>query len=298
MKIGIIGLGVMGKNHLRVLSQIAGVDITALCDPATEGDFGIPLYRSVDEMLDKATLDAAIVAVPTPLHEKVALRLIDAKIHMLMEKPIGSSGKEGLNLMNNADDRGIKLAIGHIERFNPVVQTLKKEMMGKEVYSISITRVGPFPPRIGDVGVLTDLSVHDIDLVRYVTQCEFQKMHIFRSRKIVNHSEDNAEISFELENEIVGNITTNWLTPFKRRKIEVACKEAYYEADLMSQELLEYSGYERNNSYVTRWCFVQKGEPLRRELEAFVHYLKTDEMGELACAGDSIKTLEILEEHI
>lgn len=298
MKIGIIGLGVMGKNHLRVLKTIDGVEVAALCDPVAEleGE-SAPLFRDVSTMLEVAPMDAAILVVPTPLHEEVAELCLQKGIPLLIEKPAASNSESAKRILATTESNNLKSAIGHIERFNPVVDALKKEVVGKEIYSISITRVGPFPPRIGDVGVLTDLSVHDIDLVRFITGREFTEMKIFRSRKIVNHSEDNAEISFSLEDDIVGNITTNWLTPFKRRKIEVACKEAYYEADLMSQELMEYSGYERNSSYLSRWCFVQKGEPLRRELEAFISYLKTGERGHLATIEDSIKTLEILETH-
>ncbi len=295
MNFGIIGLGVMGKNHYRVLKRIDGVNIIALCDPFCDSSFSEPLYRDVDEFLDKHTFDALIIAVPTPLHKDVVLKCTTKTKAMLIEKPVAGTLKCANEILNAT--KGLITSIGHIERFNPVIETLKKELANKEVYSISITRVGPFPPRIGDVGVLTDLSVHDIDLVRFITGREFKDMKIFKSKKIINHSEDNAEISFKLDDEIVGNITTNWLSPFKRRKIEVACSEAYYEADLISQELMEYSNYQLNNSYISRWCFVQKGEPLQRELSAFTNYVKTGERGDLATIEDSIKTLQILEEY-
>lgn len=297
MKIGIIGLGVMGKNHLRVLNNIEHVEVGGLCDPVATLDSPLEIYKDLPSLLQNGAPDAAIVAVPTPNHPEVVERLIAEGIPLLIEKPAASSSAAAKEMVNQAEAGDIRCAVGHIERFNPVVDALKKEVADKEIYSISFTRVGPFPPRIGDVGVLTDLSVHDIDLARFITGREFEDMQVFKSRKIVNHSEDNAEISFRLQDDIVGNITTNWLTPFKRRKIEVACKEAYYEADLMSQELMEYSGYERNNSYVSRWCFVQKGEPLRRELEAFINYLQTGRIGNLATIEDSVKTLEILERY-
>ncbi len=298
MNIGLIGFGVMGKNHYRVLKNIPHCRVAGVCDPILSvGDLEENIYRSVKELIEAEKPDGLVVAVPTPLHEKVALECIEQGVDILLEKPIASNVKSAKKILEASKKEGIRCAIGHVERFNPVVETLKNEIKDKEIYSISITRVGPFPPRIGDVGVLTDLSVHDIDLVRYVTSREFVDMKIFKSKKIHNHSEDNAEISFSLEDDIVGNITTNWLTPFKRRKIEVACKEAYYEADLMSQELMEYSSYTQNSSYLSRWCFVQKGEPLRRELESFIGLLQDRSSEALATFEDSIKTLEILEKY-
>lgn len=295
-RVGIIGFGVMGKNHYRVLKNIKECEVVGVCDPfIEENSIEERVFKSAKELLEMGNLDGVIVATPTPTHESISLECISYGVDMLLEKPISSSVESSMRILEAAKKSGIKCAIGHVERFNPVVETLREEIKNKEIYSISITRVGPFPPRIGDVGVLSDLSVHDIDLVRYVSGREFVDMKIFKSKKIHNHSEDNAELSFLLEDDIVGNITTNWLTPFKRRKIEIACKEAYYEADLMSQELMEYSSYQRNSSYLSRWCFVQKGEPLRRELEAFIGMLDNRGLLGLATFEDSIKTLEILE---
>ncbi|MFP4333228.1 MAG: Gfo/Idh/MocA family protein [Campylobacterales bacterium] len=299
MRIGIVGFGVMGRNHFRVLKSIPSATIGAIVEPTLEeGEFkGVMVFDSIEKMSKNASLDALIIAVPTPLHESVSLKAIELGYHLLIEKPISQTSESGRKIEAAAKAKGVKCAIGHVERFNPVVQTLKNELKDKEIYSISITRVGPFPPRMANVGVLTDLSVHDLDLVRFVSTREFKDMRIFKSQKIHNHSEDNAEISFLLDNDIVGNITTNWLTPFKRRRIEVSCKEAFYEADLISQELMEYSQYQKNNSYLTRWCFVQKGEPLRRELKAFIEFINNGEDGHLATLEDSIKTLDILERY-
>lgn len=293
-KIAIIGMGVMGKNHYRIIQGIKNVEIVGLCDPIAEDNFAHKLYRNLDVMLNEIEIDAVIIATPTFLHKEVALKCIEKDISLFIEKPVASTIEDGKKILEEATKKNIKVVVGHIERFNPVVQALKNELKGKEIYSINITRVGPFPPRIADVGILTDLAVHDIDLIRFITQKEIEDISIFKSKKIHNHYEDNAVLSFAMEDEIVASITTNWLTPYKKRKVEVACKEAYYEADLMSQELLEYSSYEVNNSYVTRGCFVRKSEPLLNELESFVDYLKTDKKPISATIEDSIKTLEIV----
>lgn len=296
MRISVIGLGVMGKNHLRVLSNIQEVEVPCVCDPVAEGDFGALLYKDLDEMLKKEKLEAAVIAVPTAFHKAVALKCIEHGIHVLIEKPVAPSVMEGAEIQRAAIRANVKTAVGYIERFNPVVGALKAELENKEIYSISITRVGPIPPRIADVGILTDLSVHDIDLIRFITGKEIKKSNIFKSQKIHNHYEDNAILSFELNGDVTASITTNWLTPFKKRMIEIAAKEAYFEADLMNQGLSEYSHFEgtnKFNSYATSEVFIRKQEPLLNELEAFVHYVKTGERGNLATIDDSVRTINI-----
>ena len=136
--------------------------------------------------------------------------------------------------------------------------------------------------------------MHDIDLIRFLTGRQIKAVSIHKSKKIITHHEDNAVLSFRLEGDTVASITTNWLTPFRRRKIEVSTKDAFYEADLLSQELTEYSPYKGNNSFAVRNCFVQKGEPLRNELASFIGFLKGDGAINLATIEDSIATLEVI----
>jgi len=296
MNVGVIGLGVMGKNHLRVLKQLPGVDIVGVCDIANKEDLGTPFYKDLDLMLEEKNFDALIIAVPTFLHKEIAFKCIKKGINLLIEKPIAQDKKEGEEIAAVAKENGVKTAIGYIERFNPVVLALKENLKDKEIYNISITRVGPIPPRITDVGILTDLSVHDIDLIRYISGKEIVKQNIFKSQKIHGNQEDNAILSFILEGDITASITTNWLTPFKKRTINIATKEVYFQADLMNQTLAEYSSFEgtnKYNSYVISNIFVPKQEPLVNELNAFLHYVKTGEIKNLASAKDSIKTLEI-----
>ncbi len=292
-KIALIGLGSMGKNHYRVLKNISGIKIVALCDIEQKHKYAERFYTDIDEMLEKEILDAAVIVVPTFLHKEVALKCLDKGLDIFIEKPVASSIEDGYIIEKRAKELNKKVCVGYIERFNPVVEALKRELTDREIYSIGITRVGPFPPRIADVGILTDLSVHDIDLIRYITGREIEKKSIFKSQKIHNHHEDNAILSFQLDHEVVASITTNWLTPFRKRKIEVATKKGYFEADLMGQDLVEYSEYQKNNSYVIRNCFVQKEEPLLREHKAFLKFLKTGNRGGLSTIRDSIITLEI-----
>lgn len=295
IKIAIIGLGAMGSNHYRIMQRIGGVRIVALCDPQKEAkDYTHPFFKSLDAMLERVAIDAAIIAVPTFLHKEVALKCIEKQIDLFIEKPVTSNVSDAKAIADAVAATGIKCTVGHVERFNPVIAALKSELEQKEIYTIEATRVGPFPPRIADVGILTDLAVHDIDLIRFITQKEIEEVAIFKSQKIHNHHEDNAVIGMKLQSDIVASITTSWLTPYKERVLEVACKEGLFVADLMMQELTEYSRFEGThtyNSYAVRKCFVQKQEPLLTQMQAFVHYLYTDQRGELATIEDSIATL-------
>ncbi len=293
--IALIGLGAMGRNHYRILKKFNDrVNICALCDPKPSDSFKAPFFKDIDTMFKNTSPDAVFIITPTFSHKDIALKCIEHGTHLFLEKPAASTAEDAKKIEEAAALKGVKSCVGHVERFNPVVQALKKELENKEVFSIGITRVGPFPPRIADVGVLTDLSVHDVDLIRFITEREITDRAIFASRRSNSLHEDNAILNFRLEDETLAQITTNWLTPFKKRTIAVACKEAYYEANLITQCLTEYSDFHVNNSYVVRNCHVKKDEPLLKEVEAFIDFLDNDgKKGSLATINDSVITLEI-----
>jgi UDP-N-acetylglucosamine 3-dehydrogenase len=168
LRIGVVGVGTMGSNHARVLAGLSGVRLMGVADPdpaqreLVNRALGCPAVSDLDSLL-KFGVDAVTIAAPTHLHREIALACIARGIHVLVEKPIASTVEEGHDIIRAARRADVTLMVGHVERFNPAVQAIKEAIRGENILSIAITRVGPFPPRMSNVGVVIDLAVHDID---------------------------------------------------------------------------------------------------------------------------------------
>ncbi len=296
IKVGVIGLGSMGRNHARVYSEIAGVELVGVADVDCETSLDIAsryhtaAFTDHRELLEKE-LDAVSVVVPTSLHREVAIDVAQTGVNLLVEKPIADNLEAASDIIDAAERNNVKLMIGHIERFNPVIPILKSGIAETDVSLIEITRIGPFPPRISDVGVVTDLAVHDIDLIRYLTESEIIDIHSLISGNIFGH-EDTAVLSFATASGVLARVTVNWLTPYKVRDITIASKQRYLKASLIEQKLTTYSPNGSPNSYIVKETSVPYGEPLRLELEAFINCVQNDIPPPIS-GEDGFRSLEI-----
>ncbi|MBW8303729.1 MAG: Gfo/Idh/MocA family oxidoreductase, partial [Brevundimonas sp.] len=169
LKFGVAGAGVMGRNHARVLSDIRDVELTHVFDPDAVTAEGVAEAYGASpvttaEAFVAAGLDAAVVATPNRTHADLTVALLEAGVHVLVEKPIAATVDDARRMIEAAKANDRVLMVGQVERFNPAVDAVKRAIDGDDIISIQITRVGPFPPRMGEVGVVIDLAVHDIDI--------------------------------------------------------------------------------------------------------------------------------------
>lgn len=296
LRVGIVGVGVMGSNHARVLAEIAGVELVGIADPdPSHREFvsralGCNAYSDIDGLLS-AGVDAVTIAAPTHLHHPIALACIRSGAHVLVEKPIASTVQEARDIIAAAKRAGVTLMVGHVERFNPTVEAIKDAIRGEDILSIAITRVGPFPPRMSNVGVVIDLAVHDIDLIRWFTDSDIMEIQPQLSNAVAER-EDIALLQFRTASGVLAHINTNWLTPFKARNVTVATRGKYVSADLLTRQVSECYGFQPDGSYSMRHLSVGHAEPLRAELLAFVSAI-TKRRAPPVTGEDGLASLEI-----
>ena len=296
LKVGVVGVGVMGRNHARVLAEMAGVELVGIVDPdpkqreAVAATLGCAAFTDLDELLAH-DVDAVTIAAPTHLHHDLAIACIARGINLLVEKPIAPTVEEGRAIVAAARRAGVTLMVGHVERFNPAVESIKRAIQNQDILSIAITRVGPFPPRMSNVGVVIDLAVHDIDLIRWFTDLEIVEIQPQLSSAVAER-EDIALLQFRTASGVLAHINTNWLTPFKARTIHVATRAKYLIGDLLTLQVTECFGFQPDGSYSMRHLSTGYSEPLRAELLAFVKAIRGEHPP--AVTGDEgVASLEI-----
>lgn len=309
LKIGIIGCGNMGRNHLRVYSELSDVNLVSVADINKdifiniEEKYGVNFYESYLDMIDNERLDIVSICVPTSFHYQVTKDCIEKRINVLLEKPITDNIKEAEKLLELAENKKVKFLVGHIERFNPAVKKLKEIIdSGKigNITSIIARRVGIFPPQIQDASVAIDLAIHDIDIINYLLNGLPIEIIQNKKRNLIKNRDDSVEFFLKYKT-ASAYIQANWITPVKIRKLNITGNKGYIEMDYVNQKIELYeSHYEKEKSYSFKDILhfsepdktvvsVAKKEPLKEEILYFIDCIRKDKKVDSNFALDSLK---------
>jgi predicted dehydrogenase len=311
LRAGLIGLGMMGRHHARVLNSLEGVDLVAVADPGGDphgAAQGLRVLPDIDALI-AAGVDYCVVAVPTAYHEEIGLALAAAGVHTLIEKPLASNTEGARKLAEAFENAGLVGAVGHIERYNPALQSLRSRLAEGElgeVYQIITRRQGPFPARIADVGVVKDLATHDIDLTAWVVGQPFRSVAARTAYKSGREHEDLVAITGQLADGTVTSHLVNWLSPMKERVTIVTGDRGAFIADTLHADLTLHV----NGSMPTAWVdlaqfrgvsegdviryAISKPEPLRTEHEAFRDAVLGKET-DIVTMGQGLATVAVAE---
>ena len=289
-RVGLIGLGAMGRNHLRLLSAREDAELVAISDPLPEvleaatATTQAKGYLDPQEMLASADLDAIVIASPTTTHLDLGLAAVGRGIVPLIEKPLAATPGEADELVRASTETGVPIQVGHVERFNPAVLELGRLLdQGwlSTVYAITSRRAGPFPARIRDVGVTIDLATHDVDILSFVAAERPSRVSAETAQRVHQDHEDLMFGLLSFPSGSVGMLDVDWLTPAKRRTLTVVGEEGMFELDYLSQRLTFTRSTDTTNpeligGYAPTFegesidLPLASGEPLAAELDAFL----------------------------
>jgi predicted dehydrogenase len=319
IRAAVIGIGNMGRHHVRVYAEMEDVEIVAVVDTdETETRKAVRSYRvknvytDYQKMLDQEKPDLVSIAVPTQHHAKVACEAMRRGVHVLVEKPLALTQAEGQRIIDMAASQGVKLMVGHIERFNPAITEIKRRLDGEElgrVFQVHARRLSPFPGRIQDVGVVLDLATHDIDVMRYLLGSEVERVYAEIERKAHERCEDLLSGLLRFSNGVIGVLDVNWLTPTKVRQLAIIGERGMYLADYLTQDVYWYKNSRVSSTWDTLDVFrgawegdmikihFQKKEPLRAELESFITAVLEDQ-DPLVSGHDGLIALDLAQKLI
>lgn len=307
LKVGVIGVGRMGARHCRVYSNMRKVHLFGVSDKNPEIGvkvarmYDVPFFKDPDELL--AQVDAVSLAVPTPLHYEQAMNCINHGVNVLIEKPIAETVEQAEKLAKAASETGRVVTIGHIERFNPAYIELKNVVEGMDVITFDLRRLSPFEGSNKDVDVVLDLMIHDTNLVLDLIGKDPISMHA-HGVKVFSENLDHACATLSFPNNILVTMTASRITEQKVRSLNVACRNAYLECDLLNKSILvnrsttgEYQnannrGVKYRQESVVEKIFIPGYEPLMLELQHFVDCVMGDCKTEVS-ANDGLKALKL-----
>ena len=295
LRIGLAGLGSMGRNHLRILSSRSDCTLAAVADPipaalaAAVRSTGAQGFAEPLAMIAEADLDALVIAAPTTAHLPLALAAIERGTPVLVEKPLAADVADGERIVAAGRAAGVPIQVGHVERFNPAVLELGRLLEAgwlSKVYAITSRRAGPFPARIRDVGVTIDLATHDVDILSWVARERAVRVFAETARRLHADHEDLLFGLLHFPSSATGMLDVNWLTPAKRRQLVVVGEEGMFELDYLTQRLTFTKAPDVENPRLLGGFAptfegdvaelpVRNSEPLAAELEAFLSVVRS-----------------------
>ena len=296
VNLGVIGVGAMGYNHARVYYKLEEANLVAVSDVSERTlnkvakKYDAKGFTDYEDLLKDSEIEVVSVCVPTTFHHDVVMEAIKHGKHVLVEKPIAFTLKEAEDMIAAAKEAGVILATGHVERFNPAVQKAKElidnDVIG-DIVSASAKRVGPFPPRIKDVGVTIDLAIHDLDVMNYLFDEDVIQVYGTMNSILEKcEFEDHAEIMINFKNESTGILEVNWLTPYKRRQIEITGTDGIISVDYIEQSIDVYGKFAQDID-------IKHEEPLKEELRSFLNAVVNGTEPEIT-GEDGLKALKMV----
>ncbi len=270
IRVGVVGVGAIGQNHARVLSELPQAELAAIFDTDAERAKELADKYNTQPVSDLATfagmIDAATVATPTVTHAEIGGFLLDHGKHVLVEKPITTNVADAQMLVDKAHEHDRILQVGHIERFNPVMAKLEEQLSNPRF--IEVHRLSPFPQRSMDIGVVLDVMIHDLEILLHLVRAPVEKIDAV-GVPVLTHREDIANARLVFGNGCVANVTASRVSPEKMRKIRVFQEDCYVSLDYQAQEGKIYR--KDGLQIIPDVVQVEKDEPLKLELESFVN---------------------------
>jgi len=310
----LLGLGMIGRHHARLLQASPRVDFAGAVDPGGDG-FGAlndpaKLFASTADLLAAGPVDFAIVAVPTEEHLSAVTELAAAGVHVLVEKPLAATTPDAQALAEVVRSSGLHGAVGHVERFNPALIGLRERVQRGDLgrpFLIATERIGPFPDRVRDVGVVKDLATHDLDLVRWLGGSPVARVAAETQNRTGRVHEDLVLATGRLQSEVSFNCVVDWLTPTKVRRTRVLGEDGMLVADTLNADLSFYANGQVRGSWpaveqfrgvsegdMTRFALARR-EPLLVELETFCDLLEGDADAGVVTLDEGMETVACAE---
>lgn len=290
LKVGVLGTGNMGRNHLRVLSTMPEYELVGCFDVNKESakqqaDFyGIESFESQEDLF--AVVDEVHIVTPSFLHEDCAVAAAQAGCHVLVEKPIALTLEAAQHIIDACDEAGVRLCVGHVERFNPAITTLLEILEHEEIISVDFRRMSPFDRRVSDASVIQDLMIHDIDVLNAIANASVKRV-VSQGAKVYTDKLDYAQALVEFEGGLLASLTASRVTESKVRCAEINARNAFIVVDYLNRSVrisrktnftldVGYDlQYKQEN--IIEQVFVPSSEPLRSEFQHFAHCIRTGE---------------------